>query len=100
MSFVHLTLKRIFINKNNVEYEVLCSDFSSNRELESIGRVIINKSEQDYIFEVNERQKNLRIIPPKFYSKSEEERKILLETEYNDYGCGAWSMRIDNWLKT
>lgn len=83
-----------------VEYDVESIDFNEEMEWEKIGEVRISMDTKEYSFTLNEKHKDKKFIPPTLYSKEDDEREQLLKSEYQGFGYGAWSMRIDNWINT
>lgn len=100
MSLVHLKLKQTKIDDSFVEYDVESIDFNQEMEWEIIGKIVIDKAGKKYNFTVCDRYKDKKIVPPFLYSKSEDERKVLLDTKYKGFGYGAWSLRIDHWINS
>ena len=100
MSLVHLRTRKILDDDNSIVYSIQSSDFNESMDWEEIGRLKIIKETKEYDFTLAGPCKNMNFVPLSFYDLSKKQQGILLEEEYRDCCCGAWSMRIHHWVNT
>lgn len=99
MSFCHV--RCVLQSKLNAiaSYSVQSVDFHQDRKWHEIGTLRLNKTAQSYIFEQADILASINFLPPHFYALDEFDRSSLLETEFKDYGWGAWSMTIHHYAQ-
>lgn len=97
MSFAHLRLNKIEQDNFLVEYLVESFDFNEEKEWEKVGKLAIDTAAKNYEFQPAKIWSDRPIIPPEVFGLDETERKQIIESKYQDYGWGAWSMLIHHW---
>ena len=91
-------MKRTKKNADFIEYVIESFDFNEDMLWEDFCTVTIDLSGNCYKYEFLGRFKDEKIIPPTVYGLGTDERSTLLDTKFSEYGYGAWSMRINNWI--
>ena len=105
MSFAHLRLNKIERDNYLIEYLVESFDFNEEKEWEEVGKLVMNTATKSYEFQpakiwsdvASATLRERPIIPPEVFGLDETERKQVIESQYQDYGWGAWSMLIHHW---
>lgn len=100
MSLVHLRFIQVFQDPVFVVYDVESIDMNDDLVPEIIGTIKIDKTNNDYMFTCCDKYLNKKIIPPTVFDLDDTEQKLLFETKYKDFGYGAWSRRINTWVKS
>lgn len=100
MSLSHVRLLRVDKGSDVIEYNVQSPDFQSSGEWTSIGRLRLIVSAADYEFEPFLPTRAKKMLPPYIYKLSEGERRRLLESDFKNFGWGAWAMTIHHYAQT
>jgi hypothetical protein len=95
MSFTHILLKRTEETENSVHYVAESPDFNDDGAWKSVAHIVIDKTAADYEFYPMNEWMAMKLVQPKLYALSEEERSARLE---EGAGCGAWTGRIHAWV--
>ena len=97
MSLAHVRMTKVNDSGANVEYAVETFDFSGTGNWEPIGTLKIRMGKANYDFEMSETARLHKVLPPEIYGLDERERENMINTQYKEFGWGAWSMRIHQW---
>ncbi len=94
MSLTHIRLSQTRQDAGTAEYAVESADFCSPPSWQTIGRLVLRKTEKRYVFEPAAIWTEQKAIPPEIYGSDERERTRLLASKYHGFGWGAWAMVI------
>ncbi|MDY6805344.1 MAG: hypothetical protein SXA11_16255 [Cyanobacteriota bacterium] len=97
MSFAHLRINKLEQDNFIVEYLVESFDFNEEKEWEKVGKLVINTAAKNYEFQAAKIWIDRPIIPPEVFRLDETERQQVIQSQYRDYGWGAWSILIHHW---
>jgi hypothetical protein len=99
MSLSHVRLLRLGTASDVIEYKVESPDFESSGHWTDIGRLKLIVSAADYEFEPFLPTRVKKMLPPHIYKLPAAERQRLLESEFKDFGWGAWAMTIHHYAQ-
>jgi hypothetical protein len=94
MSLAHIRLIQTRQDTGTAEYSVESPDFSKPPQWQTVGRLVLQKTEKRYEFRPAAIWTESKAIPPETYASDEAERTRLLASKYRGFGWGAWAMII------